>query len=315
MKRWRFAEHGYVSRLLTLGVRSLHKRLLLGLAMGWIVVVAALLVSTWSSGQLLIREVSDEHLEYEARILAEEIEQEVQLRFEVLKRLAEQLGAPQALEPGELQTELRHNDALLALFDGLVAIGEDGRVLADWPQVAGREGLNVTDTEYFRFQRQVGAPYVSEPFFGRASLTPLVMFSVPIHDPAGNFAGMIGGVIAVEHGSFFEKLRRIRIGERGFAAVMTASGQVLVHPEREWILRPTPPTSQNPWLDLALAGWEGTALGPLVSGDMALQAYQQVWSANWVVAVFVPQMQAFGPLQWFVRHLWLVGTVTVVVML
>lgn len=292
----------------------MHKRLLLGLAIGWIVVVAAILFSTWSSGQLLIRKVNDEHLEYEARMIAEEIEQEVQLRFDALQRLAALLSTPHA-STAQLRTELSHNDALLALFDGLVVIDGEGQILADWPVVEGRQGLDVTRAEYFRFQRQVSRPYVSEPFFGRASLAPLVMLSVPLHDRNGRFAGMIGGVVNVLHGSFFEKLRRIRIGGQGFATVVTASGRVLVHPERDWILRPTPSVDENPWLDLALSGWQGTAVGPLADDGMALQAYRQVWSANWIVGVLVPRAQAFDPLEWFVRHLWLVGTVTVVVML
>lgn len=304
-----------VGRVLTLGVRSLHKRLLLGLAIGWIVVIAAILLSTWNSGQRLIREVSDEHLEYEARIIAEMIEREILLRFDSLDRLASQLPATGSASATLLRTALRHNDALLALFDGLVVVGRDGRVLADWPRVAGRQGLDVSDKGYFAFQRQVGRAYVSEPFFGRASRVPLLMLSVPLTGPDGTFEGLVGGVVNIRQGSFFEKLRRIRIGDQGFAALTTASGKILVHPDLRLILKDVLSAEQNPWLDLALAGWQGNAVGPLADGQMALQAYRQVWPANWVVSVMVPREQAFAPLEWFVRHMWLVGTVTVVVML
>ncbi|GHA95282.1 sensor domain-containing diguanylate cyclase [Modicisalibacter luteus] len=315
MDGWRSAGLQRIGRLLTLGVRSLHKRLLLGLATGWIVVVAAILLSTWNSGQRLIGEVSNEHLEYEARAIAEMIDQEVRLRFETLERLALQLPAPQVQNAALLRAELRHNDALLALFDGLMVVDRHGQVLADWPQVAGREGLDVSDTGYFAFQQQVGGPYVSEPFFGRASQAPLLMLSMPLRGRNGEFIGLVGGVVNIMQGSFFEKLRRIRIGDQGFAALMTASGKILVHPELGWILSDVPPASQNPWLDLALAGWQGNAVGTLATGQTALQAYRQVWAANWIVGVMMPLEQAFAPLQWFVRHMWLVGTLTVVVML
>lgn len=315
MDGWRSAGLQRIGRFLTLGVRSLHKRLLLGLAIGWIVVVAAILLSTWNSGQRLIREVSDEHLEYEARAIAEMIEQEVQLRFETLRRLAVQLPAPRAQSAALLRTELRHNDALLALFDGLVVMDREGRIVADWPRVAGRQGLSESDKDYFSFQRQVGGPYVSEPFFGRASQTPMLLFSVPLTGSDGEFAGLLGGAVNILQGRFFEKLRRIRIGEQGFATLMSSSGKVLVHPDLRWILRDVPAPEQNPWLDLALSGWQGNAVGPLAGGQMALQAYRQVWSASWIVGVMVPREQAFAPLQWFVRRMWLVGTLTVVVML
>lgn len=292
----------------------MHKRLLLGLAIGWVVVVAVILVWTWQSGQSLIRQVNYAHLDYEARMIAADIEQEMALRIHVLQRLANTLTQPLPSDSSTLRSELRNNDALLAMFDALVVIGAKGRMLADWPIQKGRTGLDVTDRTYFQFQRQVGRPYVSEPFFGRASETPLVMISVPVNDRNGDFAGMLGGVVSVLHSNFFDKLRGIRIGDRGFAAVMTVAGKVLVHPDRDWLLRPAPSAQQNAWLDLALSGWEGTAMGPLVSGEMALQAYQQVWSAGWVVGVFVPLEQAFAPLQWFVRNLWWVGSITVVVM-
>lgn len=301
-------------RFLILGVRSMHKRLLLGLAIGWIVVVAVILVWAWQSGQLLLRQVNNAHLDYEARMIAADIEQEIALRVDALQRLADTLAPTLALGETSLRVELRQNGALLALFDGLVVIGPEGRVLSDWPVQEGRQGLDVTQRTYFQFQKQVGRPHVSDPFFGRASQTPLVMISVPLHDRRGDFAGMLGGVVSVLHGSFFDELRRIRIGDRGFAAVMTDSGRVLVHPDTDWLLQPVPTAQQHPWLELALLGWEGTAIGPLVSGKMALQAYQQVWSADWIVGVFVPLEQAFAPLHWFVRDLWWVGAITVVVM-
>lgn len=292
----------------------MHKRLLLGLAVGWVVVVAVILVWTWQSGQSLIRQVNNAHLDYEARMIAADIEQEVALRIEVLQRLADTLAQPLPSDSSTLRSELRQNGALLALFDGLVVISAKGRVLADWPRQEGRQGMDVTDRTYFQFQREVGRPYVSEPFFGRASETPLVMISVPLHQRNGDFAGMVGGVVSVLHSNFFNNLRGIRIGRQGFAAVMTVAGRVLVHPARDWLLRPAPSARQNPWLDLALSGWEGTAIGPLTTGQMALQAYQQVWSAGWVVGIFVPLEQAFAPLQWFVRNLWWVGAITVVMM-
>ncbi len=296
------------------GIGSMHKRLLLGLAFGWLLGMAVILISTWHSGQSLIREVANEHLEYEARMIAEEIDQEVQLRFEALQRLAFQIGTFKSRASTELSLELKRNDALLSLFDGLVLIAKDGHVLADWPRINGREGLSVSTSEYFQFQRHVSRPYVSEPFPGRASDEPLIVFSVPLLDEAGEFSGVVGGVAKILNGSFFDKLRRIRIGKQGFAVIMTASSKILVHPDQDLIMQSVPTSHQNPWLDLALSGWQGMASAPLLTGQQALQAYRQVWSANWIVGIMLPQSQAFQPLQWFVRNLWMVGALTGAVM-
>lgn len=294
---------------------SLKRRLLASLGLGWLVIVIVLLAATWYSGQRQIREVNNIHLEYEARLIAQQIEQEVQLRLDALKRLGADIEASGPVEIPEAQWTLEDEKGLLSLFDGLVVVNREGLIIADWPYLKGRRGLDVSDDVIFQFQREVGRPYISEPFVEPATGSSVILFSVPLIDSDGDFAGSVGGVVSVLQGQLFEKLRRIRLGKEGFAAVMTASGRVLAHPHQEWLLKPTPPASQNPWLNLALYGWEGTAIGPLVSGTMALQAYQQVWTPNWIVGVFVPRDQAFAPLHWFLRNLWIAGGLTVVAML
>ncbi len=304
-----------VLQLLGAGIKSMHKRLLLGLALGWIAIVCVLLVSAWFSGQRQVREVNDNHLEYEATLIAEQVEQELSQRLDSLQRLGDTLDPGRAGNVSYVSAKLAQNDALLELFDALIVVDRDGQIVSRRPEPRDGAEVNVADRMYFQFMRSVGRPYVSEPFIGRISQSPLIMLSVPMKGPSGEFLGMVGGMIDVLDGSLFDRLRRIRIGSEGYASILTSSGRVLVHPNSNWVLKSAPSAEQNPWLDLALSGWEGTALGPTANGNMALQAYQQVWPANWVVGVFLPRDQAFAPLQWFVRHLWLVGGITVVVML
>ncbi|MDW5377898.1 diguanylate cyclase [Halomonas sp. HP20-15] len=304
-----------VLQLFGAGIKSMHKRLLLGLALGWIVIVFALLVSTWFSGQRQIREVNDTHLKYEATLIAEQVQQELSMRLDSLQRLGGILDPDMVDNATYVHAKLAQNDPLLELFDALTVIGRDGRVVSRWPEPRSGADVDVSDRLYFRFIRSVRRPYVSEPFVSRFDDSPLIMLGVPLEDSSGDFLGMVGGVIDILDGSLFDRLRRIRIGSEGHARILTSSGRVLVHPQSSWILESAPSAEQNPWLDLALSGWEGTALGPTIDGNMALQAYEQVWLANWVVGVFLPREQAYAPLEWFVRHLWLVGGITVLVML
>lgn len=315
MKGWKREPVKRVLRLFGAGIQSMHKRLLLGLALGWIAIVCVLLVAAWFSGQHQIGEVNDNHLEYEATLIAEQVDQELSLRLGSLQRLGDALDPARADAPAYVRTKLAQNDALLELFDALMVADSNGNVVSRWPELEAPRSVNISDRMYFQFIRSVGRPYISEPFIGHFSQSPLIMLGVPLKGPTGKFVGMLGGVINVLDGSLFDRLRRIRIGSEGYASILTASGRVLVHPESSWILKSAPSAEQNPWLDLALSGWEGTALGPVANGNMALQAYEQVWSANWVVGVFLPRDQAYAPLEWFVRHLWLVGSVTVLVML
>ncbi|WP_244612986.1 sensor domain-containing diguanylate cyclase [Modicisalibacter radicis] len=297
------------------GIKSMHMRLLLGLALGWIAIVCVLLVAAWFSGQRQIREVNDNHLKYEARLIAEQVDQELSLRLDALQRLGDTLDPVMADDPAYARAKLAQNDVLLELFDALMVADGNGHVVSRWPEPQTPRRVDISDRMYFQFISSVERPYISEPFVGHFSHTPLIMLGTPLKDSDGQFVGMLGGVINVLKGSLFDRLRHIRIGSEGYASIITASGRVLVHPQSNWILKSAPSAEQNPWLDLALSGWEGTALGPIADGSMALQAYEQVWPANWVVGVFLPSDQAYAPLEWFVRHLWLVGSVTVLVML
>jgi len=288
--------------------------MMLGLAMSWLAVVALLLGGGWLAGQDLVREVNFSHLRYEAQLIADEVAEEIEVRLAALERLSNDEAIQQG-SAGVTHDDLRVHQPLLELFDGLVAFGPEGRVLADWPITTGREGLDISDREYFAFVREVRRPYVSEPIVGRATGTPLVLLVVPVLNEKGDFQGALAGVVNVNSGGIFRGLSRIRLGDEGFAAVFTSSRQVLYHPERKWVMRKIQDLSFNPDLDRAADGWEGERYGALVDGRMAYQAFRQVWPADWVVGVFLPEGQVLAPLKSLVQRLGWMGVALALMLL
>ncbi|MBF8221360.1 sensor domain-containing diguanylate cyclase [Halomonas sp. 328] len=295
------------------GLGSLRGRLLLGLATTWGLVLVGVLAFGWQLGRDLVQELNATHLRYEAELIADDLSAEVSKRIAALERLAPLLEASQT--HSELRAELRHNDALLAWFDGLVVSSAEGEIIADWPEVPGRVGLDLAERDFFRLPRHSRYPYISEPFQGRASRETLVMMTLPLHDADGHFQGILGGLVNLNRGSLFDRLRRIRLGEHGFAAVASASGTILFHPDPALVLQRVPGPEQAPWADLALDGWEGIAYAPLISDEMSLQAYRQIWPANWIVGVYLPQREMEAAPQALIRQLGWGGLVAVLVML
>ncbi|HAZ99934.1 MAG TPA: diguanylate cyclase, partial [Halomonas sp.] len=151
--------------------------------------------------------------------------------------------------------------------------------------------------------RGIRRPYVSEPFVGRASGMPLVLISVPRIDEDGKFAGFIGGIVSLESSGLFNRLGTIRLGEEGYAAVATASGRILYHPDNDLVNADLRSDQLNPLLELALAGWKGEGVTELADGNVSLQAYAQVWPADWVIGLFLPADQAQLPLSGFIYKL------------
>ncbi|SFU65136.1 PAS domain S-box-containing protein/diguanylate cyclase (GGDEF) domain-containing protein [Halomonas korlensis] len=273
---------------------------MLGLAITWVVVALLLLGAAGWIGRSLISEVNFTHLSYESRVIAEELSTQVDQRLGALQRLEAMLG-----EQGHarLREELRHNTALLEWFDGLVVADAQGVVQADWPEMDGRVGLETKDTEYFRFLRAVQRPYVSEPFTGRASDKPLVLFTVPRWRD-GEFNGFVGGFVDIRSGELFARLQRLRLGDGGYAAVATASGTILYHPQADQILQPVPSLEAHPLLHRALDGWEGKTVTPMIGGGEAYQSFNQIWPADWIVGVALPEKQVLEPMALLIQWLW-----------
>ncbi|WP_404419893.1 diguanylate cyclase domain-containing protein [Marinospirillum sp.] len=284
---------------------SLHARLMLSLGLGWVLLVCALLGSSWYLGRDITRESILVQLEYQAEMLAKTIEQDVTTRTAAIRRVAGQL--PDDLEQtAAVQAVLADNTALLAYFDGLVFADTEGRIRADWPRTAGREDLDVTGREFFQRAQGMQKAFVSEPFIGRVTSEPLVMIAQPLTDHQGEFQGMVGGVLRVLGDNFLGFLQRHRLGLQGFAGLATSSGRVLVHPDHELILQPLP-DEFNSFIDKALLGWEGSGESHLLSGNPALQAYKQIWSADWVLGVYLPNQEAYAAFDRLWWILWSIG--------
>ncbi|MGQ7260357.1 diguanylate cyclase [Vreelandella sp. V005] len=275
---------------------------MLGLALTWLLVVSLVLGMSWQLGKTMVQETNMSHLRYEATLLADEVTQQIELRFEALERLREMIGETD--DADWISYQLRQNDSLLAWFEGVVVANREGEIVADWPAIVGRVGLQSAELEYFRMLRGTRRPYVSEPFIGRASGVSMVLVGVPRFTIQGDFDGIVGGVLRLDSGGIFSRLAKVRLGEKGYAGVATASGKILYHPERSLITGPVPSKDFNPWLDLALDGWEGDTTGPLLNGQTALQSYAQVWPASWVVGLYLPLEQAQLPLANFIQKLW-----------
>lgn len=291
---------------------SLKGRLLLGLSFTLLLLIALVLGMAWHVGKTMVHDTNMSHLRYEATLLADEVTQQIDMRFQALERLSEMIGATE--DASWISYQLRQNDSLLAWFEGIVVANSDGEIVADWPAIVGRVGLETSELEYFRMLRGIRRPYVSEPFVGRASGMPLVLVGVPRFTEQGDFDGFIGGILSLDSSGIFSRLAKVRLGKKGYAGVATASGKVLYHPNTSLINAPVPSQSFNPLLDLARDGWEGDGVGELLTGEMALQSYAQVWPAGWVVGLYLPISQAQLPLADFIRQLWWTWVVLVLLM-
>ncbi|MCE8041672.1 diguanylate cyclase [Halomonas daqingensis] len=298
--------------VLARSICSLQGRLLAGLAMTWLVIVGLVLLLAWQFGKGLVDDANLAHLRYESQLIANDLSEQVERRLRALERLEQGLRNVPA---NEVPARLENAQVLLEWFEGLMVADADGRVVADWPIVPGRAGLETAATEYFRMLRHSPWPYVSQPFIGRASGDSLVLMLVPRFDDQGVFNGVVGGMINLTHGGLFRRLEEIRLGDDGYVSVFTATGEALFHPRRAGGAVLGRPLGHSDALQQALNGWQGEAIASSGEGTPTLMAYRQIWPASWIVKVAIPQTQVQAPLGDFLARLWWAWLALAVLML
>ncbi|WP_340148172.1 diguanylate cyclase [Billgrantia lactosivorans] len=292
---------------------SLQGRLLAGLAMTWLVIVGIVLMLAWLFGKGLVDEANVSHLRYESQLIADDLARQVERRLGALQRLERGL---RTAEEEALAERLAESQVLMEWFEGLMVTDADGRVVADWPVVPGRVGLDTADTEYFRMIRHSPWPYVSRPFTGRASGDSLVLMLVPRFDERGHFAGVVGGMINLADGGLFRRLETLRLGEDGYVSVFSAAGERLFHPRRQASsVALEDDLGDASVRQLALDGWQGETVTHGSDGTQTLMSYRQIWPANWIVKVAIPQAQVRQPLGDFLGRLWWAWLVLAIMML
>ncbi|WP_404376001.1 diguanylate cyclase [Vreelandella aquamarina] len=269
---------------------TLRGRLVVGAVALWILLCLIFLAFGWQAGKLLVNETNHQHLRYEAELISNSITLDVNERFRELERLAERISLP---KQGALLEH--HAYTMESLFEAIIVFDLSSRVVDEWPIDVGRIGNNFADREYARFMHAFKTPYVSAPFIGRITNTPLILMLVPLYDNEGHYNGFLGGLVNIKKSRLFNNFDQLRLGDGGYVTISTAAGQRIYAPHQQEAIVTLPDTI-SPVLKQALDGWEGESLDHSIFGDPQLVAYRQIWPANWVVGVHLPQAQAEAPL-------------------
>ena len=277
-------------RMITFPFATLRGRLVVGAVVLWSLLCLIVLTFGWQAGKFLVNETNHQHLRYEAELISHSITRQVNERFRELERLAERMSLPRQ---GTLIDQ--HAYTMEPLFEALLVFNLSSDVVDEWPADRGGSGNNFADREYARFMHAFKTPYVSAPLVGRITNTPLVLMLVPLHDDTGRYTGFLGGLVDLKESRLFNGFDQLRLGDDGYVTITTATGQRIYAPNQQEAIVTLPDTI-SPDLEQALDGWEGESVGRSLAGESQLVAYRQIWPANWIVGVHLPQAQAEAPL-------------------
>ena len=242
--------------------------------------------------------------------LAQHIAREIDTKFEtgisVLAGTAAFISAADLAQPQRLRETLRQRPALYAFYDDLLVLSPGGRVLADYPQVEGREGIDASDRAFFREVVRTHQTVVSEPQIGKTRGEPIVQVATPILTLDDRLLGVLVGVIRLYRANFLGRLGDERLGTSGYYVILTRGAKpvYVVHPDRTRILKGRPSNGALAVTN-AINGFEGSSEGVSSTGVESIYSSKALKMVPWVVIAASPKAELFAPLAAAQHRAWI----------
>lgn len=275
---------------------SLQRQLTFGvIAAVVLVVMAVTALALWTLREDLSRSAGDVQATL-ADGLARELDADIAERRHALALGATVLGPLGVHDGAALRQHFAQRPLIQTLFDAILVVDRDGRIVFHTPGFTGAPGAPVTDRHYFQDVMRKGQPVISHPGAGKVGGEPGLVFATPIRNAAGDTVGVLCGLFYLDRHNFLTALSSVTVGRGGYVGVATRGERpvMLMQPRRDHLLDPVPPAELNPRLSRALSGIEETATGQDGDGLEALFTHRLLKNAPWVLITAAPAAEAFA---------------------
>lgn len=234
-----------------------------------------------------------------AESVARDVDSKIVSRKELLRELAYTLPLDLLGHPAALQAWLGMRHRVNPLFnEGILVTDAHGKILADYPVIAGRRGVPVGDQANFAqlLARADGSVVIGAPRVGLFGHRPLLPMGIVLRGNDGNVRATLIGVTALYAPDFLERILNDRIGDSGSYVLVSPRDKLFVAAgEPSMVLQATPPTGVNPLHDRAMAGYRGSGITHNAQGVEELASIVSVPSTGWFVVARMPSSEAFAP--------------------
>ncbi len=189
--------------------------------------------------------------------------------------------------------------AVLTLFDDVLVVSPQGKVVADVPALPNRPGVDVSDREYFRTVMRERSPLIANPVIGRTGKQPVVQVVAPVLSEDGAVQCLVVGVLRVYKNNLLGHLRTAKVGSTGYYYVITAGKQpvYVLHPDGRRLLQPRPPAANLATTQALATNFQGTMISTNSDGVRALVSLHHLKAVPWVLGAVLPVNEAFEPFQ------------------
>jgi diguanylate cyclase (GGDEF)-like protein len=201
--------------------------------------------------------------------------------------------------PDKAQAFLDAHRDLRSVFDnGIILFDNKPSLVAESPFIAGRRGTKVERLE--QFLRTVGEndfPDISNPYISPKTNAPAIVMADPITDSHNNVRGYLVGSINLTKDYFIEGLMSYKIGKKGYLYLFNTERTMILHPDKNRIMRNDIPPGANKLLDRAIEGFEGSGETVNTQGVPQIASFKRLKMVDWILASAYPQEEAYAPIK------------------
>lgn len=195
------------------------------------------------------------------------------------------------------------------IYESLVWVDEKGAYF-DYNGATG----NLEDRDYF--QRAIkGETVISDPVISKKTNKPIIAIATPIRS-GGRVVGVLAGLVDIEE---IQKIAlEIKVGNTGYAYILRGDGTIIVHPNKEMVLKTNSLTdpSATPELKAATAKMTRGELGIVNYSYLGISkylAYAPIPGTKWSIGVNVPVNEVTVVLDGFTRNSVIISIVILII--
>jgi PAS domain S-box-containing protein len=273
-----------------------------------ILVLGVATVTLWT-GHLLrhdIQALLEQQQFSTATILAAEINHELADRKRAVERVAAGVSPVLLADAPALQQHLQKQRELQAMFNaGTFVTSSEGTAVVSLPSASPRVGVNYMALDFVTAALINDKATIGKPVFGQPHKPPWVSMAAPIHNPSGQVIGALVGVINLGETNFLHNIIGKPYGTSGgFMLVDQANRLIVTHTDPQRALQTLPDLGVDALTDKFVAGFEGSGVATNLQGQQVLVAAKNIPVANWYLAVDLPTLEAFSPMNALQQRLW-----------
>ncbi len=202
------------------------------------------------------------------------------------------------------------NEELFHEFDAITFSDTTGK----FNSTVGQGG-DISKREYFP-KVMKGETVVSKPILSKNTGKPVIFIATPVKDDSGEVIGLIGG--SVQLSLITDMVNAEKIGENGYAYMLSSEGVVMAHPVAEFILDKNLLENDNTSLvaitQKMLKGEEGLE-HYMYEGQDKIAAFEPLESTGWSIAMTVNYSELTQEINIFRNIMIFIGMITLAVII